>query len=133
MINFILSISLTVQLNFICPNWKTAFIMFLYLSSIILMLIFRINKIGVVTQYLLVYCFLSIVILLLGYFLYIYDFVYNSKLLFITIICMIIGLVSISVYGYLKNNKTNKKNHLLMVLFILEFPLVRGFNGNGNY
>lgn len=78
-----------------------------FISSVILMLIFSLNKIGVVTQYLLVYCFLSIVILLLGYFLYIYDFVYNSKLLFITIICMIVGLVCILIYGYIKNKKAN--------------------------
>ena len=46
---------------------------FSFISSVILLLIFSLNKIGVVTQYLLVYCFLSIVILLLGYFLYIYE------------------------------------------------------------
>ena len=80
---------------------------FSFVSSIILMLIFSLNKIGVVTQYLLVYCFLSLVILLLGYFLYIYDFVYNSKLLFVTIICMIVGLIGILVYGYLKNKKVD--------------------------
>ena len=33
---------------------------FSFVSSIIFMLIFSLNKIGVVTQYLLVYCFLSI-------------------------------------------------------------------------
>lgn len=81
---------------------------FSFISSIILMLIFKINKIGVVTQYLLVYCFLSIIILLLGYFLYIYDFVYNFKLLITTIVCMIFGLITILVYGYLKNKKVNK-------------------------
>ena len=80
---------------------------FSFISSIIFMLIFSLNKIGVVTQYLLVYCFLSLVILLLGYFLYIYDFVYNSKLLFVTIICMIVGLIGILVYGYLKNKKVD--------------------------
>lgn len=78
-------------------------------ASILLLLIFRINKISTILQVIFVYIFLSIVVLAVGYFLYIYDFVYNYKLLISTIICLVSGLIIISVV-FAINYKINDRS-----------------------
>ena len=77
------------------------------ISSVIILLIFKLNKINVVFQYILVYSFLSFVIILLGYLLYIYDLEYNLGLLISILVCLIIGLVFIVVYCSVKNKIVN--------------------------
>lgn len=83
------------------------------ISSILLLLIFKINKISTVLQVIFVYLFLSVVVLLVGYFLYIYDFIYNYRLLISTAACLIGGLAIISIVfaiSYKRNDKSLNAN-----------------------
>ncbi len=47
--------------------------------SIIIVLFLQINKISVILQAIIIYCFVFLVIFVMGYFLYIYDFYNNEK------------------------------------------------------
>ena len=58
-------------------------------------------------QAIVVYAILSLVVLVGGYFLYIYDFFVNAKLLFSTIGFLALGLVIISVIAIVTHKKSN--------------------------
>lgn len=77
-------------------------------SSLILMLFFRIKKITIVTQVLIVYSFFAIIIVGLGYYMFIYDFVYNIKLLLSTILVLILGAVLLGIFFFVKIKRSNK-------------------------
>ncbi len=65
------------------------------LMSILLTCFLQINRISVLLQTILIYCFIFMVIFLSGYKLYIYDFYNNSRLFIATIIFFITGLIII--------------------------------------
>ena len=77
------------------------------LASFLLSVFFRINNITIVVQVIIVYLFLSFIILIVGYYLYIYDFVYNVKLLISTIISLLIGLIIIIVISIIRVKNSN--------------------------
>lgn len=65
------------------------------IMSIIIVVFLQINRISQLVQLMFIYCFVFIVIFIMGYCLYIYDFHNNSRLLISTIIFFMIGLISI--------------------------------------
>ena len=70
--------------------------------------ILKINVIPVLVQVLVVYLILAINILTVGYFTYIYDFYYNSKLVIATLITLAIGLGIIILVFYFLQRRSNK-------------------------
>lgn len=104
---------------FIYDNFNFSFDLLLMfvtsvISSIVLMALFKIKKISVVLQAILVYTFLSITIVLLGYFLFIYDFVYNFKFLIATLIMLFIGglILGLTYFVSTKKEDTSLNDHL---------------------
>ena len=77
-------------------------------TSMVLYFILKINVIPVLVQVLLVYLILAINILTVGYFTYIYDFYYNSKLVIATLITLAIGLGIIILLFYFLQRRSNK-------------------------
>lgn len=77
-------------------------------TSIVLYFILKINVIPVLVQVLVVYLILAINILTVGYFTYIYDFYYNSKLVIATLITLAIGLGIIILVFYFLQRRSNK-------------------------
>lgn len=77
-------------------------------TSMVLYLILKINVIPVLVQVLVVYLILAINILTVGYFTYIYDFYYNSKLVIATLITLAIGLGIIILVFYFLQRRSNK-------------------------
>lgn len=77
-------------------------------TSMVLYFIFKINVIPVLVQVLVVYLILAINILTVGYFTYIYDFYYNSKLVIATLITLAIGLGIIILLFYFLQRRSNK-------------------------
>lgn len=79
-----------------------------FISSCILMFLFRLQRISVVLQVFIVYIFISLIVIILGYYLFIYDFIYNSRLLFATFFILLIGAFLLSLIFFVKNKKNNK-------------------------
>ena len=77
-------------------------------TSMVLYFILKINVIPVLVQVLVVYLILAINILTVGYFTYIYDFYYNSKLVISTLITLAIGLGIIILLFYFLQRRSNK-------------------------
>lgn len=77
-------------------------------TSMVLYFILKINVIPVLVQILVVYLILAINILTVGYFTYIYDFYYNSKLVIATLITLAIGLGIIILVFYFLQRRSNK-------------------------
>ena len=77
-------------------------------TSMVLYFILKINVIPVSVQVLVVYLILAINILTVGYFTYIYDFYYNSKLVIATLITLAIGLGIIILVFYFLQRRSNK-------------------------
>lgn len=77
-------------------------------TSMVLYFILKINVIPVLVQVLVVYLILAINILTVGYFAYIYDFYYNSKLVIATLITLAIGLGIIILVFYFLQRRSNK-------------------------
>lgn len=77
-------------------------------TSMVLCFILKINVIPVLVQVLVVYLILAINILTVGYFTYIYDFYYNSKLVIATLITLAIGLGIIILVFYFLQRRSNK-------------------------
>lgn len=77
-------------------------------TSMVLYFILKINVIPVLVQVLVVYLILAINILTVGYFTYIYDFYYNSKLVIATLITLAIGLGIIVLVFYFLQRRSNK-------------------------
>lgn len=77
-------------------------------TSMVLYFILKINVIPVLVQVLVVYLILAINILTVGYFTYIYDFYYNSKLVIATLITLAIGLGIIILLYYFLQRRSNK-------------------------
>ena len=77
-------------------------------TSMVLYFIHKINVIPVLVQVLVVYLILAINILTVGYFTYIYDFYYNSKLVIATLITLAIGLGIIILVFYFLQRRSNK-------------------------
>ena len=77
-------------------------------TSMVLYFILKINVIPVLVQVLVVYLILAINILTVGYFTYIYDFYYNSKLVIATLITIAIGLGIIILLFYFLQRRSNK-------------------------
>lgn len=77
-------------------------------TSMVLYFILKINVIPVLVQVLVVYLILAINILTVGYFTYIYDFYYNSKLVLATLITLAIGLGIIILLFYFLQRRSNK-------------------------
>lgn len=77
-------------------------------TSMVLYFILKINVIPVLVQVLVVYLILAINILTVGYFTYIYDFYYNSKLVIATLITLAIGLGIIILLFYFLQRRSNK-------------------------
>ena len=77
-------------------------------TSMVLYFILKINVIPVLFQVLVVYLILAINILTVGYFTYIYDFYYNSKLVIATLITLAIGLGIIILLFYFLQRRSNK-------------------------
>lgn len=77
-------------------------------TSMVLYFILKINVIPVLVQVLVVYLILAINILTVGYFTYIYDFYYNSKLVIATLITLAIGLGIIILMFYFLQRRSNK-------------------------
>lgn len=77
-------------------------------TSMVLYFILKINVIPVLVQVLVVYLILAINILTVGYFTYIYDFYYNSKLVIATLITLAIGLGIIILVFYFLQRCSNK-------------------------
>lgn len=77
-------------------------------TSMVLYFILKINVIPVLVQVLVVYLILAINILAVGYFTYIYDFYYNSKLVIATLITLAIGLGIIILVFYFLQRRSNK-------------------------
>lgn len=77
-------------------------------TSMVLYFILKINDIPVLVQVLVVYLILAINILTVGYFTYIYDFYYNSKLVIATLITLAIGLGIIILVFYFLQRRSNK-------------------------
>ncbi len=77
-------------------------------TSMVLYFILKINVIPVLVQVLVVYLILAINILTVGYFTYIYDFYYNSKLVIATLITLAIGLGIIILVFYFLQRRSNK-------------------------
>ena len=77
-------------------------------TSMVLYFILKINVIPVLVQVLVVYLILAINILTVGYFTYIYDFYYNSKLVIVTLITLAIGLGIIILVFYFLQRRSNK-------------------------
>lgn len=77
-------------------------------TSMVLYFILKINVIPVLVQVLVVYLILAINILTVGYFSYIYDFYYNSKLVIATLITLAIGLGIIILVFYFLQRRSNK-------------------------
>lgn len=77
-------------------------------TSMVLYFILKINVISVLVQVLVVYLILAINILTVGYFTYIYDFYYNSKLVIATLITLAIGLGIIILVFYFLQRRSNK-------------------------
>lgn len=79
-----------------------------YITSMVLYFVLKINVIPVLVQVLVVYLILAINILTIGYFTYIYDFYYNSKLVIATLITLAIGLGIIILVFYFLQRRSNK-------------------------
>lgn len=77
-------------------------------TSMVLYFILKINVIPVLVQVIVVYLILAINILTVGYFTYIYDFYYNSKLVIATLITLAIGLGIIILVFYFLQRRSNK-------------------------
>lgn len=77
-------------------------------TSMVLYFILKINVIPVLVQVLVVYLILAINFLTVGYFTYIYDFYYNSKLVIATLITLAIGLGIIILVFYFLQRRSNK-------------------------
>ena len=77
-------------------------------TSMVLYFILKINVIPVLVQVLVVYLILAINNLTVGYFTYIYDFYYNSKLVIATLITLAIGLGIIILVFYFLQRRSNK-------------------------
>lgn len=77
-------------------------------TSMVLYFILKINVIPVLVQVLVVYLILAINILTVGYFTYIYDFYYNSKLVIATLITLAIGLGIIILVFYFLQRRSSK-------------------------
>lgn len=77
-------------------------------TSMVLYFILKINVMPVLVQVLVVYLILAINILTVGYFTYIYDFYYNSKLVIATLITLAIGLGIIILLFYFLQRRSNK-------------------------
>lgn len=77
-------------------------------TSMVLYFILKINVIPVLVQVLVVYLILAINILTVGYFTYIYDFYYNSKLVIATLITLAIGLGIIILLFYFLQRRSIK-------------------------
>lgn len=77
-------------------------------TSMVLYFILKINVIPVLVQVLVVYLIFAINILTVGYFTYIYDFYYNSKLVIATLITLAIGLGIIILVFYFLQRRSNK-------------------------
>lgn len=77
-------------------------------TSMVLYFILKINVIPVLVQVLVVYLILAINILTVGYFTYIYDFYYNSKLVIATLITLAIGIGIIILLFYFLQRRSNK-------------------------
>lgn len=63
--------------------------------SVVIVVFLQINRITPLVQLILIYCFVFVVIFIMGYFLYIYDFHNNTRLLISTIAFFMIGLICI--------------------------------------
>ncbi len=75
--------------------------------SIIIVLFLQINKISVILQVIIIYCFVFWVIFVMGYFLYIYDFYNNERLLISTLVFFVIGLICMIVIQTIYHKKSN--------------------------
>ena len=63
-------------------------------ASILFSIVFKLNNISIVLQAIIIYFLLSLIVVLVGYYvLYIYDIGHNYKLFISTIIFIIVGLV----------------------------------------
>lgn len=83
------------------------------ITSILLLLIFKINRISTVLQVIIVYLLLSVIVLITGYSLFIYDLIYNLRLLICTVACLVSGLIIISLafaISYKRNDKSLNAN-----------------------
>lgn len=79
-----------------------------FTTSMVLYFILKINSISILVQVLIVYLILSISILTVGYYTYIYDFYYNSKLVIATLITLVVGLGIIILVFYFLQRYSNK-------------------------
>lgn len=75
--------------------------------ALIIVIFLQINRISQLVQLIIIYCFSFVVIFIMGYFLYIYDFYNNSRLLISTIIFFVIGLVCIIAIQIIVSKKNN--------------------------
>lgn len=78
------------------------------ISSFIVLLLTKINNITIVLQVIIIYMFLSIVVILLGFILYIYDHQYNLNLLIMTIVSLITGLVLVCLIITFRSKRVDK-------------------------
>ncbi len=76
-------------------------------ASLFLLGFLQINKISIVVQVIVIYLFLSAIILITGYLLYFYDLIYNVKLFIATIMFLVIGLVIIVLISVLRVKISN--------------------------
>lgn len=75
--------------------------------AIVIVIFLQINRISQLVQLIIIYCFSFIVIFVMGYFLYMYDFYNNFRLLLSTIIFFIIGLICIITVQIIVSKKNN--------------------------
>lgn len=107
------SVSQYVYKNNTFAQYFLAILVISVVVSIILMLVFMINRISVVTQAIIIYSILGVVVLVVGYVFYIFDFIYNYRLLISTAVFLVLGLVLLSLrilYNYKKLDNTLNAN-----------------------
>lgn len=75
--------------------------------SIVISIFLQINKISPLFQIILIYCFVFLVIFVMGYVLYIYDFYNNVRLFLSTTIFFIIGLLCIIIIQMIVSKKND--------------------------
>lgn len=77
------------------------------IMAIVIVAFLQINRISQLVQLIIIYCFSFVVIFIMGYSLYIYDFYNNSRLLISTIIFFMIGLVCITTIQLISSKKND--------------------------
>lgn len=83
-----------------------------FISSIIALLLTKINNISLAVQVIIIYSFVSIVFILLGFILYIYDYEYNTSLFIATTISLITGLIIVCLFIIIKSKLIDKSLNL---------------------